>query len=66
MTQKIILPLVKKCECGNKPNVVFKWAFNHKDIEGYLVECKSCKLILTKPCNTKNRAIHRWNNRVKK
>jgi hypothetical protein len=59
MTQKIKIPEISKCWCGETAELI-DWDFKMM----YRVLCKN-NHTLTKECITPNRAIHRWNNRVK-
>ena len=59
MKQKIIIPPVSDCWCGAEAHVT-DWDFKMM----YRVMCDK-NHVLTKECITVNRAVHRWNNRVK-
>ena len=56
---KVIVPEIEDCWCGAKATVL-DWDFRGM----YRVWCDN-NHTLTKECGTINRAIHRWNNRVK-
>lgn len=61
MKQKLIIPEITRCYCGSDAKII-TW-----DIYGeyvYKVMCEN-NHTLSKYCGTRNRAIHRWNNRVK-
>ena len=60
MTQQIKIPDIENCFCGANAKIQ-TW-----DIYGeyiYQVVCEN-KHTLSKYCGSRNRAIHRWNNRV--
>ena len=60
MTQTIYTPPILDCWCGAKA-LVLDEDFNMQ----YRVMCNN-NHILTKQCNTVNRAVWRWNNKVSK
>ncbi len=62
MKQKIIIPQISKCYCGTNAKIQ-TWDNYGEYI--YQVVCEN-RHTLTKYCGTKNRAIHRWNNRILK
>lgn len=58
MAQTVQLPIIKDCWCGAKA-ICLDWDYRM----AYKVICDN-NHTLTKECGTKNRAIHRWNNKV--
>lgn len=57
--QKVHIPQIEDCWCGAKATVI-DWDFRGM----YKVMCSN-NHSLTKECITVNRAVCRWNNRVK-
>ncbi len=59
MKQQVIIPEVRNCFCGSKARTI-DWDFRGQ----WVVMCDQKNHTMTRQCATRNRAIHRWNERV--
>ena len=60
MTQKVITPELKKCKCGETPELM-----NIIYYRSMRFEC-SCGNFTQKKAGNRHRAICRWNNQIEK